>query len=143
VSGPRWVKSRGRCHGELIPEGDELLLEPFGETPPRVGEIAAYINPDGLEVVHRLCHRDTDGWWGNADTVLAMERTGSLIGRVTARRWKGSVRAVRPMPARAGLAWLIHRLYRHSHGLLGAWGRVVLQLVQRLKPLLYHTRQGI
>jgi len=127
----------------LIPEGDELLLEPFGETPPRVGEIAAYINPDGLEVVHRLCHRDTDGWWGNADTVLAMERTGSLIGRVTARRWKGSVRAVRPMPARAGLAWLIHRLYRHSHGLLGAWGRVVLQLVQRLKPLLYHTRQGI
>src|SRR4030042_5560433 len=47
--GPRWVKSRGRCHGELIPDGAEILLEPFGEAPPRVGEIAAYINPDGLQ----------------------------------------------------------------------------------------------
>jgi hypothetical protein len=84
VSGPRWVKSRGRCHGELLPDGAEMLLEPFGETPPRVGEIAAYINPDGLEVVHRL--------------------------------------------------------YRRTHGLGGACGRFTLQLVQRLKPLFYHTR---
>jgi hypothetical protein len=134
------VKSRGLCHGELVPDGADILLEPFGETPPRVGEIAAYIDSDGLEVVHRLCHRDAGGWWGNADTVLAMERTGSLIGRVTARRWKGSVRALRPMPARAGLAWLVHRLYRRSHGRGGACGRITLQLVQRLKPKLYSTR---
>lgn len=140
MSGPRWAKSRGRCHGELIPDGAEILLEPFGETPPRLGEVAAYINPDGLEVVHRLCHRDADGWWGNADAVLAVERTGDLIGRVTARRWNGSVRGVRPLPARAGLAWLVHRLYRRTHGLGGAWGRVTLKLVQRLKPLLYTTR---
>jgi len=123
----------------LIPDGVEILLEPFGELPPRVGEIAAYLNPDGLEVVHRLCHRDADGWWGNADTVLAMERTGSLIGRVTARRWKGSIRGVRPMPARARLAWFLHCIYRRTHGLFGAWGRIILQLVQRLKPRLYPT----
>lgn len=133
------MKSRGRCHGELIPDGAGILLEPFGEIPPRLGEIAAYLNPDGLEVVHRLCHRDADGWWGNADTVLAMERTGSLIGRVTARRWKGSVRGLRPMPARARLAWLLHRIYHRTHGLGSAWGRVTLQLVQRLKPRLYPT----
>ncbi|OGD78518.1 MAG: hypothetical protein A2Y64_05625 [Candidatus Coatesbacteria bacterium RBG_13_66_14] len=123
----------------MIPDGAEILLEPFGEAPPRVGEIAAYINPDGLEVVHRLCHSDAEGWWGNADTVLAMERAGSLIGRVTARRWKGSVRGVKPMPARAWLAWLVHRLYHRTHGLGGAWGRFALQLVQRLKPRLYPT----
>ncbi|MCX7022628.1 MAG: hypothetical protein NTW26_10235 [bacterium] len=131
--------SRGRCHGELIPDGAEILLEPFGKTLPRLGEIAAYINPDGLEVVHRLCHRDAGGWWGNADTVLAMERTGNLIGRVTARRWKGSVRGVKPMPARAGLAWLLHGIYHRTHGFFGAGGRITLQLVQWLKPRLYPT----
>jgi hypothetical protein len=136
------VKSRGRCHGELIPDGAEVLLEPFGASPPRVGEIAAYLNPDGLEVVHRLCHRDPEGWWGNADTVLAMERAGSLVGRVTACRYGGVVRGVRPMPARARTTWLIHRLYHRTHGLGGALGRITLKLVRRLKPRLYTGQRG-
>ncbi len=139
-SGSRWVKSRGGCHGELIPDGAEILLEPFGADPPRIGEIAAYLNPDGLEVVHRLCHLDANGWWGNADRVLAMERTGALIGRVTACRYNDSTRRLRPLSGRARLAWLIHRLYHRTHGRWGNLGRGTLWFVQRLKERLYPTK---
>ncbi len=139
-SGPRWVKSRGGCHGELIPDGAEVLLEPFGAVPPQVGEIAAYINHAGLEVIHRLCHFDAGGWWGNADTVLAVERTGALIGRVTARRYNGSTNSLRSLPGRARLAWVFHRLYHRSHGRWGNLGRWILRIVQRLKERLYPTK---
>ncbi|MCK4594338.1 hypothetical protein KAU45_07535 [bacterium] len=134
------MKSRGECHGELIPDGAEVLLEPFGEAPPKIGEIAAYLNPDGLEVVHRLCHLDTGGWWGNADRVLTMERTGALIGRVTVCRCNGSTRRLRPLPGRARLAWLIHLLYHRTHGRWGNLGRWTLRFVQRLKERLYPTK---
>ncbi|HDR06617.1 MAG TPA: hypothetical protein ENN88_03195 [Candidatus Coatesbacteria bacterium] len=138
--GPRWVTSRGACHGELLPDGARILLEPFGKRPPQQGEIAAYLSPQGREVVHRLCHSDARGWWGNTDTALAMERTGRLIGRVTACRHDGRVRGVKPLAARAALAWFIHRLYRRTHGRFGAGGRLVFELVRRLKPRLYpHT----
>jgi hypothetical protein len=123
-----------------MPDGAEVLLEPFGNEPPRIGEIAAYINPEGLEVIHRLCRRDVGGWWGNADTVLAMERTGPLIGRVTARRHNGITNGLRPLPGRARLTWFIHRLYLHTHGKFGVLGRGALRIVQRLKLRLYPTK---
>ena len=103
--------------GGQIPRRAEVLIEPLGYRPPRVGDLAAYLN-NGELAVHRLCHRDADGWWANPDARIHVERTGPLVGRVRFIRHRDRVGSLPPRPGRARLAWLINRCYMRLRGRL-------------------------
>jgi len=117
LGGPRWLGTRGCCMGRQIPRGAEVLLEPFTDRPPRVGELAAYLRGGEL-AVHRLCRRDADGWWANPDARIIVERTGPLIGRVRLLRHRGRLQSLPARPGRAQLAWLLNRVYLRLRGRL-------------------------
>lgn len=115
-SNNRWLPARGSCLGAQVPTGSRVLVEPFGDEPPRLGELAAYLAPRRRLFVHRLCRRDAGGWWASPDARLYAERTGPLIGRVRWAENAGRRIHLPARPARARLSWLVARFYRRLAG---------------------------
>jgi hypothetical protein len=92
---PLWMVARGSSMGRTIPTGASVLV---GEcTRPRRGQVWAYYDATGALVVHRYRRRTDAGHVLQGDTrprpdpPVPDER---LVGRVTAVRRRGRVRAV-------------------------------------------------
>jgi len=91
------VLSRGRAFrfrakgSSMLPfvcDGDVLTLQPLGNTPPRLGELVAFMHPQsGRPTIHRVVRRRSDACLMRGDAVHAVDgwvARASMLGRVTA-----------------------------------------------------------
>jgi phage repressor protein C with HTH and peptisase S24 domain len=95
ANAPLWIEARGDSMGRTIPTGASVLVAE--DATPRRGQLWAYCDEAGRVVVHRYRRHTGAGHVLQGDTRVhpdAPVQDGRLIGRVTAVRRRGRVRAV-------------------------------------------------
>lgn len=108
---PFRFKARGWSMTPFIRDGDSITIDPIKNVPPRLGEVVAFVTPNGKRlVVHRIVRKSKELFLIRGDALseseIAMVPRENLLGRVVGidrkdkRVWLGLG------PERVLIAWL-------------------------------------